>query len=259
MNCTATDAANNTTSGSFAVTVVDTTAPALDLPDDITTPATEGDNADVTYTATATDIVDGTVTVNCTPPSGSTFSVGPATTVNCSATDAAGNTATGSFTVTVVGDEWLAPGCYAAPGGAPFSVFYVDPENIVGNTRVHSTSDCTGTYVEYTVVRAVPNTPEQAALQCAGLLPGSTTFEADSGGLAFPADAWVCVAPPPATLYLPDDFRVGATGPDGAVVNYPFSFSPAGSGSCGPGQPLSPGSDACDLRRRLRERRGPLG
>ncbi len=82
-------------SGSFLIHVVDTTAPVLTLPDDITTA-----QSTVTYTATATDLVDGSVTVTCTPPSGSTFSAGT-TTVNCSAADTRGNTANGSFTVTV--------------------------------------------------------------------------------------------------------------------------------------------------------------
>jgi hypothetical protein len=39
---------------------------------------------------------------DCTPVSGSRFKVGT-TMVSCSATDGAGNTATGSFTVTVIG------------------------------------------------------------------------------------------------------------------------------------------------------------
>ena len=54
----------------------------------------------VTYTApTATDNCPG-VTTACIPASGSTFPVGT-TTVTCTATDTAGNTATCSFTVTV--------------------------------------------------------------------------------------------------------------------------------------------------------------
>ena len=54
----------------------------------------------VTYPApTATDNCPG-VTTACIPASGSTFPVGT-TTVNCTATDTAGNTATCSFTVTV--------------------------------------------------------------------------------------------------------------------------------------------------------------
>jgi Ca2+-binding RTX toxin-like protein len=44
--------------------------------------------------------VDGNVPVDCSPASGSTFPIGE-TTVNCSATDNAGNTANGSFKVTV--------------------------------------------------------------------------------------------------------------------------------------------------------------
>lgn len=80
---------------SFKVTVVDTTAPELSLPANITT-----QTATVTYVATATDLVDGSVAVACTPPSGSTFPDG-ITTVHCSASDTRGNSAAGSFTVTV--------------------------------------------------------------------------------------------------------------------------------------------------------------
>jgi hypothetical protein len=54
----------------------------------------------VNYAASALDAVDGPVAVTCVPPSGATFPIGTVT-VNCSATDAAGNSATGSFDVTV--------------------------------------------------------------------------------------------------------------------------------------------------------------
>ncbi len=53
------------------------------------------------YSATAYDAVDGTISVICSPASGSMFSVGT-TTVNCTASDAAGNMASKSFTVTVI-------------------------------------------------------------------------------------------------------------------------------------------------------------
>jgi hypothetical protein len=57
--------------------------------------------AAVSWTApTASDLVDGSVTVVCSPESGSTFALG-ITTVTCSATDAAGNKASASFTVSV--------------------------------------------------------------------------------------------------------------------------------------------------------------
>ncbi|MDP9368506.1 MAG: HYR domain-containing protein, partial [Chloroflexota bacterium] len=99
--CSATDATGNTGSGSFIVTVVDTTAPVVAQPANITVDPTSVNGAVVTYTApNATDAVSGTLTASCLPASGSTFAIGT-TTVTCSATDGAGNTGTTSFTVTV--------------------------------------------------------------------------------------------------------------------------------------------------------------
>lgn len=83
------------TNGTFKVKIVDTTAPSLFLPANITT-----QNPTVTYTASASDLVDGSVGVTCTPPSGSTFPAGT-TTVQCSATDSRNNSAYGTFDVTV--------------------------------------------------------------------------------------------------------------------------------------------------------------
>lgn len=100
VTCSATDAANNTATGTFTVTVTDTTPPTVTVPPGVTVEATGADGAAVTFTATAVDATDGTLTPTCTPPSGSTFALGTST-VTCSATDAAGNTATGSFNVTV--------------------------------------------------------------------------------------------------------------------------------------------------------------
>jgi len=81
--------------------VTDTTPPVLTLPADINTEATSPAGATVTFTASANDETDpATPTVSCAPSSGSTFPLGT-TAVNCSATDTAGNTANGSFNVTV--------------------------------------------------------------------------------------------------------------------------------------------------------------
>ena len=99
--CSATDASGNTIEDTFSITVVDTTAPVLHLPDDITVRATSSAGAGVDFAATADDACDGAVTMTCDPVSGSTFPVG-STIVNCTASDAAGNKATGSFTVTVL-------------------------------------------------------------------------------------------------------------------------------------------------------------
>jgi sugar lactone lactonase YvrE len=98
--CTATNHAGSSASKSFSVVVRDTTAPTLTLPGNLTIPATGTTGAVVTFTASSTDAVDGTDPVSCLPASGSTFAMG-VTTVSCSSMDHAGNTARGTFTVTV--------------------------------------------------------------------------------------------------------------------------------------------------------------
>ena len=100
VTASAKDAAGNTATGSFTVTVRDTTPPVLSLPASGSAEATGPGGAVVTFSGSASDIVSGAVAVNFSPASGSTFPLGT-TTVNATATDAAGNTATGSFTVTV--------------------------------------------------------------------------------------------------------------------------------------------------------------
>ena len=83
----------------------DTAPPVLTLPGPIVTEAEGPNGAVVTFPAAALDDVDGPVAVACSPQSGSLFgfagSAPTPTTVTCSATDRAGNTATGTFTVTV--------------------------------------------------------------------------------------------------------------------------------------------------------------
>ena len=81
-------------------TASDTTPPVLTVPAGITADATSPPGAVVSYTVSATDAVDPAPVVVCTPLSGATFPIGE-TTVNCSATDASGNTATAAFVVYV--------------------------------------------------------------------------------------------------------------------------------------------------------------
>lgn len=96
VHCTATDNSGNSAQASFSVTVQDTTPPTLSLPADMTVPV----GTTVTFSASAHDLVDGSVAVNCSPSSGSAFPLGT-TTVSCDATDAHSNKATGTFHVTV--------------------------------------------------------------------------------------------------------------------------------------------------------------
>ncbi|HYR30095.1 MAG TPA: HYR domain-containing protein, partial [Thermoanaerobaculia bacterium] len=137
-------------SGTFLVHVVDTTAPALTLPADILTDATT-----VTWTATASDAVDGDVVVTCTPPSGSTFPIGIST-VNCSASDSHANAASGSFSVTVT----------QQPGGRTISLS-VSPDKLwppdhkmVQVTITATASDNTPVTAEIVAVASSENDPD---------------------------------------------------------------------------------------------------
>jgi hypothetical protein len=105
VTCSATDASGNNGSASFTVTIIDTTAPLVSVPADITIEATGAATA-VMFTASASDLVDGAITPVCTPASGAAFPVG-STTVTCSATDASGNTGSAGFNVTVT--DTMAP------------------------------------------------------------------------------------------------------------------------------------------------------
>ena len=100
VTCSAQDVAGNGSSTSFTVTVQDTTAPELTVPGDVNEEATSPAGRVVNFVATATDVVTVSPAVTCMPASGSTFPLGE-TTVNCTATDAAGNSASGSFEVTI--------------------------------------------------------------------------------------------------------------------------------------------------------------
>jgi hypothetical protein len=101
VTCKATDAAGNQGTATFTVKVVDTTPPTIAVPANMTVAATSATGAPVTYPLpSATDLVTTTLSVSCTPGSGSTFPLGT-TTVTCKATDAAGNQGTATFTVTV--------------------------------------------------------------------------------------------------------------------------------------------------------------
>jgi hypothetical protein len=101
VTCTATDTAGNAGTALFKVFVRDSTPPHLTAPADQVLEATGPGGAVATFSATATDIVSGTLVPVCVPASGSTFPLGT-TAVTCTAADGAGNTGSASFSVTVL-------------------------------------------------------------------------------------------------------------------------------------------------------------
>ena len=100
VTCTARDGSRTSTKR-FYITVVDTTPPAITVPQPQRVTTTSRSGKIFSYTASATDIVDGSVPVNCYPVSDAFFPVGT-TTVICNAADRRGNGSATSFTVTVV-------------------------------------------------------------------------------------------------------------------------------------------------------------
>ena len=173
--CSATDTAGNTSTGSFIVNVVDTTGPTLNLPSDITAEATSASGASVTYSATATDLVDGDVAPSCSPASGSTFPLG-STTVSCTLTDSSGNSISGMFIVTVVDTTAPNTTIISAVDGSSASVtnggttssnsmtFTFTGNDNVGVTEFYCSLD-SGSFVSCTSPSAF-----------AGLIVGSHTF-----------------------------------------------------------------------------------
>ena len=108
---------------SFKVTVTDKTAPVLTVPAVTYAVATGPNGARVTIDATATDLVDGTVAVVCSPASGSQFPMG-STTVTCTATDSHGNATTKTVSVIVY-----------APATADGGSFVIsDKQAVLGST-----------------------------------------------------------------------------------------------------------------------------
>jgi hypothetical protein len=100
VTCVASNA-NGTSPCSFTVTVTESEPPAITCPSDVVAGAVPGETSAVVSYALP-DVSDncGQPTVVCDPPSDSNFPLG-ATTVNCKATDSAGNTNACSFTVFV--------------------------------------------------------------------------------------------------------------------------------------------------------------
>ena len=117
VTCSVTDGGGLSDSGTFDVTVQDTTAPTLTgMPGDRSLTTADPTGTTLTYTAPgATDIADADPGVGCLPASGSHIGVGT-TKVTCTATDGSGNSAKASFDVSVT---YVAPHTASAVWGEP--------------------------------------------------------------------------------------------------------------------------------------------
>jgi hypothetical protein len=229
VTCTAVDTRGNPGTATFTVRVTDTTPPAITVPSDITTEATSPAGAVVTYAASANDLVDGTVEVSCGPASGTEFALDQPTTVHCAATDAQGNKASASFTVTVVDTT--------------------RPELPQLSDVTAEATSAAGAAVTYGVGPATDIVDGDVSVTCAPA-SGSTFGLGDTAVTCSATDAHgntaegsFIVTVQDTTAPVLDPFSVGpteATGPDGAVVTYPLptatdTVDPSVDVSCDPG------------------------
>ena len=226
VTCSAADSAGNTGTATFTITVVDTTPPALTLPADAVLEATGPTGATATFSASATDLVDGAVDITCDPSSGSTFALGE-TTVTCSATDEAGNLAQGDFTITVV--DTTAPEVFAP---ADKTVEATGPLGAIVTYTGESATDI--------VDGAVATSCDPASGSTFALGATIVTCSAtDDAGNTGSADFTITVADTTApTIIVPANMTVAGTSPTGAIVSYIASASDVVDGiiapSCSP-------------------------
>jgi hypothetical protein len=103
VTCSASDGSDNKETGGFDVVVTDQSRPLVNVPRTVRERATSGNGATVNFTVSAVDRVSGALSAVCTPSSGSVFPLG-STSVTCKATDSAGLTGEGSFSVVVYDD-----------------------------------------------------------------------------------------------------------------------------------------------------------
>jgi hypothetical protein len=219
VTCSATDAHGNTGSSSFTVKIQDTTIPLLSLPTDLTEEATSASGASVSFVTSASDLVDGPVTVNCSKNSGDTFPLGD-TTVSCSATDSSSNTANGSFKVTVV--DTTAPSIDAhadvteeATSAAGALVTYTAPATLDAVDGA-GTATCT------------PTSGSQFALGTTPVNCSITDAHGNSANSSFDVTVQDTTSP---DLTVPADQLLEATGPGGAQAFFTASATDIVDGS----------------------------
>jgi Concanavalin A-like lectin/glucanases superfamily/HYR domain len=104
VTCAAANSVGTTTKTFTVYVLAPTSFVTISSNANVTASTTNASGTIVTYTPpTATSTLDGALPVICSPASGTLFSVGT-TTVDCSATDSIGNTATSTFAVIVTVD-----------------------------------------------------------------------------------------------------------------------------------------------------------
>ena len=229
VTCSAKDDKDNTGTATFTVTVQDTTPPVVNVPDDITAEAT-GPSTKVTYSgATASDKVSGKLTPSCAPASGSGFKVGK-TTVTCSATDDAGNTGRGTFTITVKDTK---PPVVNVPKDMTVEA--------TGRSGATVTFTATASDSIDTSVKPVCS-PSSGSVFKLGSTTVKCTATDDSGNSASDTFKITVQDTKPPSISVPNPINVQASSASGTRVSFSVSASDAVDGSVTPSCDPSSGS-----------------
>lgn len=208
-SCSAADVRNNQTTGSFTISIVDTTAPIVNVPSTLVLEATGPAGALAAYSVSAFDMASGSRPVSCS--SGGLFPIGT-TPVLCQASDPSGNVGQATFHVTV--RDTTAPSVGISVAGT----------SLEGDTRG-------GAHVHYTSAAsdAVSGAIAPACSQPTGaVFPVGTTelscSAADSSGNIGRSSVLVVVRDTTSpVLILPGGLLAEAVGPLGAPVAYSVS------------------------------------
>ncbi|MFL5756375.1 MAG: HYR domain-containing protein [Chloroflexota bacterium] len=207
------------------VTVRDTTPPAVTAPANVTTSTDNPGGTAVTYgAATASDIVDGSLTPTCSPASGSTFPVGT-TTVTCTATDSHGNTGSASFTVTVSLEDTVPP-VVTVPAD-----FTVQTGSAAGTTVTFSasaTDDRDGALTP----TCSPASGSTFPVGTTQVTCTATDSHGNTGSASFNVTVVADTTPP--VIQVPSDISVNSPDPAGAAVTYTASASDNFDGAISP-------------------------
>ncbi|MGI9102795.1 MAG: HYR domain-containing protein [Terriglobales bacterium] len=210
VTCSSTDLSRNSASGTFIVTVTDTVPPSITVPLAVDAAAVNASGATVSYIATAADIVDGPLVPTCSPASGSIFPLGK-TLVTCSATDHAGNSASGQFSVNVTDQT---------------------PPAIAGLADLQVEATATLTAVSWPLPAATDNVDGNVVVMCTPAsgtqFPlGSTTVHCsatDAAGNQASGTFSITIrdTTPPTISGVPANMTLEATGPSGAAATWPM-------------------------------------
>lgn len=209
VTCMADDSEGNLSSTSFTVTLADTTDPVVSVPSDFTAEAMTAAGALITFSASATDSLDGPLPVTCTPASGTTFPIGT-TGVSCTATDAAGNSDTKGFNVTV--QDTTGPIIGGVP--ADFQVEQTLPLTFINYTMPTANDAVNGPRP----VNCVPPVGSQLAPGVHTVTCTAEDLTGNSTSATF--DITISDTTAPVIDNLPMPQTVEATGPAGAIATF---------------------------------------